>query len=171
MKPLPILAYPNELLTTPTVKVGSVTPAIRTLIDGMVETMRSVDGLGLAAPQVGHGIRLAVIEYRPGKGERKQDAIPLMVLVNPKIISKSSDHESGEEGCLSLPGIEIPVSRSRKIKVKTQIDTGETIQFRASGLLARIIQHEVDHLDGKLIIDHVKNKERLLRAYLEKHPA
>lgn len=165
---LPILEYPNDLLTKPTTKVKTVTQQIKTLIDGMVATMRSVDGLGLAAPQVGHGIRLTVIEYRPGKGERKEDAIPLMVLVNPKIISHSADREVGDEGCLSLPGIEIPIVRPRKIKVKTQTDTGETIQFRASGLLARIIQHEIDHLDGKLIIDHVKQKERVLRAYMAK---
>lgn len=167
---LPILEFPNDTLTTPTAKVGPMTPALNTLVSDMVDTMRSVDGLGLAAPQVGHGIRLTVIEYRPSKGERKQDAIPLMVLINPKIISKSRETDRMDEGCLSLPGIEVAVPRSTKIKVRMDTQDGKTVQFRATGLLARIIQHELDHLDGLLIIDRCANREAALKAYESKRP-
>ncbi len=162
---LPIVEYPDTILTSPAQKAGPMTPALRRLIADMVETMRSVDGLGLAAPQVGHDIRLTVIEYRPGKGERKQDAIPLMVLRNPKIISASREQSRMDEGCLSLPGIEVSVRRATKIKVRTDADDGTTVQFRASGLLARIIQHEIDHLDGTLIIDRCDDRAAALKAY------
>ena len=168
MKLLTILEYPNPILTQANAKVREFTPELEELIPQMVETMRSVDGLGLAAPQVGHSIRLTVIEYRPTKREHKSDAIPLMVLINPKIISRSTEQEDGEEGCLSLPGVELPILRARRIKVRTQTKTGETIQFPATGLLARIIQHELDHLDGKLIIDYAPNKEEVVRQYLAK---
>jgi peptide deformylase len=168
MSLLPILEYPNDILSKPSTKVSEITPQIKTLIDDMVKTMRSFKGgaIGLAAPQVGQSVRITVIEYQPDKNEHLEHAIPLTILVNPKIISSSSDKESGEEGCLSLPGIEIPIVRARKIKVRAQNETGESIQFRASDLLARIIQHEVDHLDGKLIIDYVKNKERFIHQYV-----
>jgi peptide deformylase len=164
MKPLPILEYPAAILGQPSSKVPTITPDIKKLIDDMVFTMRSFKGgaIGLAAPQVGESVRITVIEYTPEKNEHAEQAIPLMILVNPKIISRSSEEETGDEGCLSLPGIEIPIKRARKIKVRAQNETGETIQFRASDLLARIIQHEVDHLDGKLIIDYVKNKEHFI---------
>lgn len=164
MTSLSILEYPADILSQPAKKVPQITPKIKTLIDAMVKTMRSFKGgaIGLAAPQVGESVRITVIEYTPEKNEHAEHAIPLMILINPKIISRSTDEETGEEGCLSLPGIEIPIKRARKIKVRAQNETGETIQFRASDLLARIIQHEVDHLDGKLIIDYVKNKERYI---------
>lgn len=165
MTTLPIIEYPNDILTTPTEKVRMISPELMSLIDQMVATMRSVDGLGLAAPQVGHNLRLTVIEYRPRKGERAHDAIPLLVLINPKIISKSDEQDVVEEGCLSLPGIEVEVPRSIRIKVRAQSPDGETVQFRATGLLARIIQHELDHLDGKLIIDRAANREAALKQY------
>ncbi|MEK7184246.1 MAG: peptide deformylase [Patescibacteria group bacterium] len=166
MTTLPIIEYPNDILTSPTKKIREVTTELTGLIDQMVATMRAVDGLGLAAPQVGHTIRLTVIEYRPDKGENKRAAIPLLVLINPKIISRSSEEEIGEEGCLSLPGIELDVARSLRIKVRAETTTGEQIQFRATGLLARIIQHEVDHLDGKLIIDYAPRRDALIKQYL-----
>lgn len=168
MTKLPILEYPHDILTSPTHKVRGMTAELSMLIEQMVATMRSVDGLGLAAPQVGHSLRLTVIEYRPRKGERA-DAIPLQVLINPKIISRGDEHDVTEEGCLSLPGIEVEVPRSTKIKVRAQTPEGEIIQFRASGLLARIIQHEVDHLDGKLIIDYASNREAVLKQYLKRN--
>lgn len=153
-RPMKIIQYPNKILTQPAQKVNQITPKIKQLVEAMIQTMRQANGVGLAAPQVGESLRLAVIEYRPQKNE--EFSIPLTVLVNPKIIARSKTIDIAEEGCLSIPDIEVPVPRSIKIKVKAQNLDGNPIRITASGLSARIFQHEIDHLDGKLIIDYKK---------------
>lgn len=160
---LPIVKYPNKILESPTIKVVDFGDDLKTLVSDMVETMHASNGIGLAAPQIGKNLRLAVIEYPKQKDNDFE--IPLLVLVNPKIISKSTEEQIDTEGCLSILGIELPVPRAKKVKVKAQDIEGNKIRFTASGLFARIIQHELDHLDGKLIIDYATDKEELLKNY------
>ncbi|MBI2590216.1 peptide deformylase [Candidatus Berkelbacteria bacterium] len=149
-----ILTYPNPILTTPAKKVPRVDSKIQALVQDMIETMRANKGVGLAAPQVGRALRLIVIEYQPDQDDPKAVAIPLQVLINPKILSKDNGVENAIEGCLSLPNIEVSVPRFKKIKVRATNFDSKIIQFRARDFHARILQHELDHLDGKLIIDY-----------------
>jgi len=165
MSSLPLTFYPEPVLLEPTRKVADVTPEIQKLIDDMIVTMHKADGVGLAATQIGQGIRLCVLEHNPDKHDPRE-AVPLQVLVNAKIISHSREEEEMEEGCLSLPGVDVPVWRALKIKVKAQDRSGNPIQFRASGFHARIIQHELDHLDGKLIAHHAPKPGKVFAKYL-----
>jgi peptide deformylase len=120
----------------------------------MAQTLRSNNGLGLAAPQVGKNLRLCLIEIEN----------ELLVLINPEIKSVSKESTSMEEGCLSFPGKFLPIERSKRIKVKAMDTNGKKQLIRAKGLLARAIQHEVDHLNGVLIVDRAeegKNPQNL----------
>lgn len=142
-----IITYPNKILTKKAAKIKNPLDAeIQTLIKEMITTLQEVDGAGLAAPQVGKSMRLCAIQC---EGE-------IFVLINPKITSYSRDKEISEEGCLSFPGKFIPVKRALKIKVRFINEKGEDVKLKAEDLLARIIQHEVDHLDGILYIDRAK---------------
>jgi peptide deformylase len=129
----------------------------------MIETMRDSDGVGLAAPQVGVSLRLAVIDA--GSGEREP-----YVLINPEIVSFSSESEGSEEGCLSMPGISLNINRPARVTVKAQNEEGVSYLIEnAEGLLARALQHETDHLNGILFIDHVSPVQRaLLKGKLKK---
>lgn len=160
-----LLTYPNPILTTPTNKVSEITSDILALIDDMVRVMRESQGVGLAAPQIGESLKIVVLEHIPGPKDDPTDAVPLQVLINPKIISRSQETDTLEEGCLSLPGIDVPVERSKRVKVRALTPIGATVQFPANGFHARIIQHELDHLDGKLITDYSPNKAELLSRY------
>lgn len=132
-------------------------PALQTLIDDMVVTMREAPGVGLAAPQVAQSLRLAVIEYAPGSEDLPEDApLPepkLYVIINPEITTLSEEMVDGAEGCLSIPGYAGTVSRHKAITVKAFNRRGRPIKIKAEGWLARIFQHEIDHLDGVLFID------------------
>ena len=123
--------------------VDEITPRILTLLDDMVETMHEADGCGLAAPQVGILRRIAVIEVEPGE---------LLELINPKIIAYSGEQYE-LEGCLSLPGETVTTKRPMYVTVRALNRHGETIDVTGEGLLARAFCHELDHLDGKLMID------------------
>lgn len=163
-----IHTYPDPILTTTAEKVRDFNAPLKELADAMIEMMRQANGMGLAAPQIGKNIRLVVIEYRPEPNDDQDEAIPLQVLINPKVISTSRETDVIEEGCLSLPGIEVPVERPIKVKIRAQDLDGKPLQFRANNLHARIVQHEIDHLDGRLIWDHSKDRARFLRAYNER---
>jgi peptide deformylase len=133
-------------------------PAMQRLIDDMIETMREAPGVGLAAPQVAVGQRLAVIEYGDDLPEDAPPGTPeppkkLWVIVNPEIIDYSSEMVEGSEGCLSLPGYAGTVMRSQAVTVKALNRRGKPIKIKARDWLARIFQHEIDHLDGVLYID------------------
>lgn len=132
-------------------------PAVQRLIDDMIETMRQAPGVGLAAPQVAAGLRLAVIEYAPGSEDLPEDAEPpapkLYVIVNPEITARSDEMVDGAEGCLSIPGYAGNVLRHRAVTVKALNRKGRPMKIKAEGWLARIFQHEIDHLDGVLFID------------------
>ena len=126
--------------------VDNINPRILTLLDDMVETMRAADGCGLAAPQVGILRRIAVIETEPGQ---------VIELINPKIIAFSGEQKE-QEGCLSVPGRAGITTRPMHVTVRALNRNGETVDYTGSGLLARAFCHELDHLDGKLFIDHAE---------------
>ena len=130
------------------------------LIDDMLVTMRQAEGIGLAAPQIGRSIRLAVIDHATEPTLRDD-----LVLINPRIVQPSVDVELGEEGCLSIPKVFGMIERSLRIRVQAFDRRGLPFQLDAHDLLARVIQHEVNHLDGILFIDHatkiVKGKDLL----------
>ena len=123
-------------------------PELPKLLKDMWATMHSVKGVGLAAPQVGLNIRLSVIDIRPeGKSQR-------LVLINPSIVAREGRvHE--EEGCLSVPGVYAKVTRAARVRVRALDAAGKPFEMEGGGLLARAFQHEIDHLEGKLFIDHL----------------
>ena len=145
---LKIITIPDPILRKKSVKITDVFDVkIQKLIPQMFETMIKGDGVGLAAPQIGLNIRLIVVKHKDGN----------IAMINPKIVFKSLIKEWGEEGCLSVPGTFGEVKRSKKITVKYTDEKGKNKTMIASGFLARVIQHEVDHLDGKLFTDKARN--------------
>lgn len=156
----PIVTFPSPILTTPSQVVTIFDNALKRLADDMVETMRKAPGVGLAAPQVGINLRVVVVEYNPSNDEEPRGPrIPLIKLINPVITHLSKGKDVLKEGCLSIPKVEVPVKRSKKVKVVAQDITGQSIKFRASGFFARILQHEVDHVNGILITDRANNNK------------
>jgi peptide deformylase len=143
--------------------VPEVTDEIRTLIDDMFETMYVGGGVGLAAPQIGVGLRVITIDASP----MDENTEPV-ALVNPAILD-SWGEETEEEGCLCLPDLRMEVKRSYGVKVEGLDRDGNRVEFEAEGVLARVCQHEIDHLNGLLIIDRTSPVKRtLLRSALEK---
>jgi peptide deformylase len=132
------------------------TPAIQKLIDDMVETMVEYYGVGLAAPQVHESLSLAVLESHGPRGE-----FPLMVLVNPDVTVLDEEMIEDWEGCLSIPDFRGRVPRWRKLRVDALDRNGKRIQFTAEGFLARVIQHEFDHLMGRVYLDRMRDLKTL----------
>jgi len=160
---LPILTYPNEILSRVSTPIEQITPEIKELAQKMVTTMYEKRGIGLAAPQVGHNIRLITVDIS-GPDERKD----LIILLNPTIVESSGQIEM-EEGCLSVVGYQAKVKRAAKIKVEAIDLQGEKICLQAEELFAVCLQHEIDHLDGILFIDRIsKLKRRLYEQRLQK---
>ncbi|NWF75192.1 MAG: peptide deformylase [Nitrospirae bacterium] len=149
-----IKKYPDKILKQKTVDVTDLNSDTQYLIDNMIETMYSVRGLGLAANQVGVSRRLCVIDC-----SSKEDKGQIIVLANPLIIEREGTIES-EEGCLSIPGYISSIKRSEKVFVKGLDREGKQIELEATGLLARVLQHEIDHLDGLLFIDRMSPIKR-----------
>jgi methionyl-tRNA formyltransferase len=142
---------PAEILRQKAKKVSSFGPELKQLADEMVEVMRASNGIGLAAPQVGESVRLVTIEYIP---EEKGDLhIPLTILVNPTITDESKQTDWLEEGCLSIPGVEVPVERAVQVNVLAEDLDGRRIKIRAKDFFARILQHEIDHVNGVLMVE------------------
>jgi len=146
-----IVFTPNPVLRRKARKVTDFGPELQTLIDDMVETMRAAPGVGLAAPQVAESLQVITIEY----SEEDEEGFPprLYTLVNPQITRVSSEMITGTEGCLSVPGIVGEVERHEAITVKAQNRRGQPVTIKAKGWLARIFQHEVNHLEGVLFTD------------------
>jgi peptide deformylase len=140
---LKLITIPDPILNKKTQPVKIFDRALRDLAGQMIETCRQANGIGLAAPQIGKSIRLCIISL-------EHMGLPPFALVNPKIVKKSWKKVEMEEGCLSIPGVFGMVKRPAKIKVEAQNLNGEKNSFSADGLLARVIQHEIDHLDGIL---------------------
>jgi peptide deformylase len=141
-----LIGKDNPVLRTKGVKIPKVTKEIKALIKNMGETMVEANGIGLAAPQVGQSIRLCIA---PVGGK-------MTALINPEITKKSKETNVDEEGCLSLPNIYLPITRSNEIVVKYTDSSGKPQERKLEMLEARVVQHEVDHLDGVLIVDYVK---------------
>ena len=146
MAVLKVRKYGDPALRKSAVPVGEVTPQIRAVIADMTETMYDEVGIGLAAPQVGVSLRLIVISDEEGRG--------VQVLLNPAIVDRGGE-VTGEEGCLSIPGVFAPVTRAAWVKVEARAVDGQPLTLNARGLRARVLQHEIDHLDGVLFIDRV----------------
>ena len=149
---LDIRVLGDPILRQETKPVAAVTDEHRTLIDDMFETMHRAQGIGLAAPQVGRTERIAVVDVEGGSQP--------LALVNPRVVSSSSGTEKSEEGCLSIPDIFGDVERPESVVVRALDRDGREIEIQASGLLARCLQHEIDHLDGKLFIDYLSLLKR-----------
>lgn len=146
-----ILKHPNPFLNKKSEEVKEVSQEILQLASDMIETMNNNQGVGLAAPQIGVSKRIIVTD--DGKGP--------MIFFNPKILKKSWKNEAFEEGCLSLPGYCLKIRRPKEIELDYLSEKGEKSKIKAKGLLARIIQHEIDHLDGVLLFDRINFWQRI----------
>jgi peptide deformylase len=160
-----ILTYPNPLLAVPTARVTTFGPTLERIVKRMVPTMRAVDGVGLAGNQVELSLSLATVECRPRRVRDEVERIPLHTLVNPVIVAASDDLDELKEGCLSCPGIEVLVLRSTQVTVRFQTPTGQLVTETVTGFKARIYQHEIDHLNGRTILDRASGQRALIAAY------
>lgn len=140
-------------------------PAFQKLIDDMIETMKEYEGIGLAAPQVHEGVRLAIIGIDDGRGEGRK--IRILPVINPEITPIGKQVAEDWEGCLSLPKLRGRVTRPNQVQVKALDRKGNKIEFDLEGYPARVAQHETDHLDGVLFIDRMKSFETL--CYIEEY--
>ena len=143
-------------------RVRDFSPALHQLLDDMLETMRKAPGVGLAAPQVGIGQRVTVIEY-PEDEDDPENTRRVYELINPEIIKKRGT-DVGQEGCLSIPGLAADVERATHVVIKAQDRYGQEIRIKAYDWLARIFQHEIDHLHGVLMTDKAQKVYKLVKA-------
>lgn len=159
-----IVKYGEPVLETKAQSVTEFdTPELRELIADMWETMYAAKGVGLAAPQIGTSKRISVIDVSVGEDEKQK-----IVIINPEITLREGK-QNGEEGCLSIPGFREPVSRANKVTVRAQNEKGETIELQGEELLARAFQHEIDHLNGILFINHLSALKRdIIRRKIKK---
>ena len=170
-----IITLPNPILKRKSNPIDKVDNKIKTLMDKMLATMYKAPGIGLAAPQIGINKRLIVMDTSPRPGlkryqeekiEQKEEIKPNPIqMANPELIWISEKKEKDEEGCLSIPGVMGEVTRPSSCKVKYLDRNGESKKLLAEGLLARCIQHEIDHINGILFIDHLSKtkKDMILR--------
>jgi peptide deformylase len=153
--PLPIRIVPDPVLRRPARRVAPADIAeVQALVPRMFAAMYAAPGIGLAAPQVGVGLRLVTVDLMPN------DQPAPMVLINPEIVATSTQTETREEGCLSLPGQYADVTRPARVRVRYEDVHGTRQEIEADGLLAVCLQHEIDHLDGVLFVDHLSALKR-----------
>ena len=168
----PIVVYDDPTLRRKSRRVKRISPDLEHLIDNMIETMHEANGIGLAAIQVGVPERVVVVQLPDVDedsdevaDEERQEPDPnagvLFCIINPKIARKSRECEEGIEGCLSVPGLVGEVERHCCITVKGMDREGKPVRIKARDLLARVFQHEIDHCDGVLFIDHIDDPEKL----------
>lgn len=150
-----VITAPNPILNKAAAKVTLFDDALKKQIQLMRQVLQAEGGVGLAANQIGLANQVLVIEYAD---EDEKNRLPFHALINPEIAESSAEKETANEGCLSVPQIELPVERAAKIKVKAQNETGKKIKFTANGLYGRIVQHETDHLRGILFTDRIRQK-------------
>ena len=148
-----IRTLPDPLLKRKAKRVSSIDGSIQRLIDDMLETMPQAGGVGLAAPQIGVSLRVIVLQM--------PDEEPV-ALINPEIVKRSGEREVSE-GCLSVPGFAGEIKRSLSVTVKGQDRQGKTIRLKATGLMAQALEHELDHLNGVLYVDHIESNDKLHR--------
>jgi peptide deformylase len=161
-----ILHYPDKRLRQKAEPVREITPEIRALVDDMLETMYAAPGVGLAAPQIGVPLRIFVIDVAPNDGPSDPK-----VFINPEIVHKEGT-TTWEEGCLSFPGLHEEIERAERVTVRAQDLDGKTFEITGEDLLAIAMQHEYDHLEGVLMIDHVSLlKRRMMDREMRKRAA
>jgi peptide deformylase len=153
----PILHYPDKRLRIPARAVTAFDAEFRALVDDMAETMYAAPGVGLAAPQIGMPLRLFIVDVASG-ADAPSD---LRTFANPQLVELVGE-VCNEEGCLSFPGVREEVRRAERVRVRAQDVDGQPFELEADGLLAIAIQHENDHLDGKLMVDHLSALKRRL---------
>ena len=159
----PIIKYGDPILEKPTKPVVDFVPELETLTEDMFATMYAAQGIGLAAPQIGLGMRLTVVDVTSGKNPEAK-----LVLANPEIIHAEGEKRE-EEGCLSIPGFRGYVMRPHFVTVRAQNAKGETYEIRGEDLLARAFCHEIDHLDGILFLQHLSMLKRdLIKRKIKK---
>jgi peptide deformylase len=166
-----IRTYPDPVLRNKTSRVERIDSTLDRLIEDMVETMRAAPGVGLAANQVGVPLQLAVIDLSSREDEEQRH--PLLIIINPEILSLEGSVIE-EEGCLSIPDYAEKVKRAARVKVRAQDRTGKQFELEAEGLMAKALQHEIDHLNGLLFVDRLSSlkkslfKRRLKKTLMEK---
>lgn len=163
MPKLDILRYPDPRLHTVAKPVAEVDDRIRELVDNMLETMYAADGVGLAATQVDVHERVIVMDTSEGRDEPR-------VLINPELMQRSDEMTLGDEGCLSVPTIYDKVSRHARVRVRALNRAGESYEFDAEGLLSVCVQHEMDHLMGKVFVEYLSplKRDRIKTKMLKK---
>lgn len=159
-----IVTYPHEVLRSPARKVERIDDSIKQLVRDMAETMYAAPGVGLAAPQVGEPLQVIVMDVTPQEEPQKN----LIALVNPEIVAAEGEVES-KEGCLSVAEVTCEIKRHAKVRVRGLNLEGRPVEMDAEGLLAIVVQHEVDHLKGMLIFDRLSSLKRdLIKRKLRK---
>lgn len=163
MPKLDILRYPDPRLHTVAKPVAEVDDRIRELVDNMLETMYAAEGVGLAATQVDVHERVIVLDTSEGRDEPR-------VLINPELVQRSDEMTLGDEGCLSVPTIYDKVSRHARVRVRALNRAGESYEFDAEGLLSVCVQHEMDHLMGKVFVEYLSplKRDRIKTKMLKK---
>lgn len=159
---LPIYLYGHPVLRAQSTEITDEYPDLQKLIDDMFETMYHSEGVGLAAPQIGRNIRLVVIDGSPLAEEFPECADTKLTLINPEVEVLDDEETSRQEGCLSLPGLSEAVKRVEHVRLKWLDRDFQPNEREFSGFIARIIQHECDHLEGKVYTDHISPARRLL---------
>jgi peptide deformylase len=150
---LEIKKHPDPILKKRALEIKELNEEVKSLAKDMIETMTEKDGVGLAGPQVGEGRRIVVVMTQEGP----------QVFLNPKIVSKSKEKELGEEGCLSLPDLFLKINRFKEVEVEALNLSGEKIKLQVKDFMARVFQHEIDHLDGILFIDRLSWRQKIWR--------
>jgi peptide deformylase len=162
----PILRFPDAKLRQRSAEVGAVDDGLRQLVADMAETMIAAEGAGLAAIQVGAPVRLFLVDGHVAGGA---EGSPAKVFINPEIVAISDESQTGDEGCLSFPNIFVPVKRGMRARVRAMDLDGQAFEAEGEGLYARALQHETDHLNGKLLIDQVGPvKREIIKRKLRK---
>ena len=160
MAVLQIRTLPDPVLRQKAKRVTKIDGSIRKLIDDMIDTMRAASGAGLAAPQIGVSLRIAVIELPEEE---------VITLINPQVIKRTGERVL-EEGCLSVPGYRGEIKRAVTVKVKAQDRQGKEFRLKGEELLAQALEHEIDHLNGILYIDHIESLEKLFKIEAAQKP-
>jgi peptide deformylase len=166
MAVLEILAYPNEFLRKKAQPVTRFDEPLRALVRDMEDTMAAEDGVGLAATQIGADLQLLLVHPYAFKGDEARDE-PVLVVINPEIAWESPERITAEEGCLSFPDVFIQVARPTRVRIRALDVEGRPFELEGEGLSARALLHEIDHLNGVVMIDHVSFLQR--QRALKKH--
>jgi len=159
MAVIPIRTVPDPVLRCKAKRIKTIDRTVKKLIEDMQETMHAANGAGLAAPQVGHSLRLIVLSV-PQKDKKTCDEY---VVINPEIVKRKGERVV-KEGCLSIPGYIGEIKRSQQVKVKGLDPSGKEIRFSCGDLLGQALEHEIDHLNGVLYVDHLESQDKLEKA-------